>query len=76
MVQGNSACGANTLSTAVCPNGMRVISGGWTLTGWSGNDGHNSPDQSIPGSANTWRIVTGGGNNNGQCLAAVAYCSR
>ncbi|WP_244156970.1 shufflon system plasmid conjugative transfer pilus tip adhesin PilV [Kosakonia radicincitans] len=75
MVQGNSACGANTLSTAVCPNGMRVISGGWTLTGWSGNDGHNSPDQSIPGSANSWRIVTGGGNNNGQCLAAVAYCS-
>lgn len=75
MVQGNSACGANKLSTAVCPNGKRVISGGWTLTGWAGNDGHNSPDQSIPGSANTWRIVTGGGNNNGQCLAAVAYCS-
>lgn len=72
---GNSACGEHGVSKAVCPSGQRVISGGWTLSGWSGNDGRNAPDSSQPISENTWQIVTGGGNSGGQCLRAVAYCA-
>ena len=72
---GNSACGEHGVSQAVCPSGQRVISGGWTLSGWSGNDGRNAPDSSQPISENTWQIVTGGGNSGGQCLRAVAYCA-
>ena len=60
---GNSACGEHG------------VSGGWTLSGWSGNDGRNAPDSSQPISENTWQIVTGGGNSGGQCLRAVAYCA-
>ena len=74
-VQGNSACGWGNVSQAICPTNMRVLSGGWTLTAWSGNDGRNAPDSSQPISATTWQIVTGGGNSGGQCLAAIAYCA-
>ena len=73
-VQGNSACGWGNTSQAICPTNMRVLSGGWTLTAWSGNDGRNAPDSSQPINATTWQIVTGGGNSDSQCLAAIAYC--
>lgn len=72
---GNSACGVHATSYAKCPVGKKVISGGWRVSAWSGNEGQNAPDISMPADESTWLIKTGGGMENGQCLAAVAYCA-
>lgn len=72
---GNNACGVHATSYARCPGARRVISGGWRVSGWSGNVGQNAPDVSMPADESTWLIKTGGGMENGQCLAAVAYCA-
>lgn len=74
-VRGPNACGVHATSYAKCPNGKRVISGGWVVGAWSGNDGQNAPDTNIPADETTWQITTGGGMENGQCLAAIAYCA-
>jgi len=74
-VRGPNACGVHATSYAKCPNGKRVISGGWVIGAWSGDEGQNAPDTNIPADETTWQITTGGGMHDGQCLAAIAFCA-
>src|SRR5471030_532538 len=75
MVSGGAACGAYISSTAYCPAGKQMLSGGFVLSRWGGN-GWNSPDLSTPSSdGNGWQIYTGGGVSGGSCITPVAWCA-
>ncbi|EDH4061005.1 hypothetical protein GDH17_16955 [Salmonella enterica subsp. enterica] len=70
MVQGNDACGKYVYSKAYCPAGKQLISGGFVLSNWTGGNGWNAPDASMPSpSDNGWQIVTGGGVTGGNMYA-------
>ncbi len=75
VVNGNQACGSGQYSKAYCPSGSQMISGGYSLTRWSGGSGWNSPDDSRPSlNENAWLIYTGGGVTGGTCMTAIALC--
>lgn len=77
MVQGNDACGKYVYSKAYCPAGKQLISGGFVLSNWTGGNGWNAPDASMPSpSDNGWQIVTGGGVTGGTCMRAIAWCAK
>ncbi|EHI4420849.1 shufflon system plasmid conjugative transfer pilus tip adhesin PilV [Salmonella enterica] len=77
MVNGNNACGKYIESKAYCPAGKQLISGGYTLSRWTGGSGWNTPDLSMPSpSENAWKIYTGGGVTGGTCMQAIAWCAR
>lgn len=77
MVQGNDACGKYVYSKAYCPAGKQLISGGFHLSNWTGGNGWNAPDLSMPSaSENAWQIVTGGGVTGGTCMRAIAWCAK
>lgn len=77
MVQGNDACGKYVYSKAYCPAGKQLISGGFFLSNWTGGNGWNAPDASMPSpSDNGWQIVTGGGVTGGTCMRAIAWCAK
>ncbi|EGB9568293.1 hypothetical protein H8R37_004504 [Salmonella enterica] len=76
VVNGNQACGSGQYSKAYCPSGSQMISGGYSLTRWSGGSGWNSPDDSRPSlNENAWLIYTGGGVTGGTCMTAIALCT-
>ncbi|EHR5222683.1 shufflon system plasmid conjugative transfer pilus tip adhesin PilV [Salmonella enterica] len=76
VVVGASGCN-KTYSYATCPAGNKLLSGGFSLTYFSGNasNAYNAPDGSFPDVANNRWVVTGAGSNN-NCFAAYAMCSR
>ncbi|EGR7294880.1 shufflon system plasmid conjugative transfer pilus tip adhesin PilV [Salmonella enterica] len=76
VVVGASGCN-KTFSYATCPAGNKLLSGGYSLTYFSGNasNAYNAPDGSFPDVANNRWVVTGAGSNN-NCFAAYAMCSR
>lgn len=76
VVVGASGCN-KTYSYATCPAGNKLLSGGYSLTYFSGNasNAYNAPDGSFPDVANNRWVVTGAGSNN-NCFAAYAMCSR
>lgn len=77
VVSGNNACGRFVNSVAYCPAGKQLISGGYVLSKWSGGNGWNSPDLSMPSpSENAWKIYTGGGVSGGTCMQAISWCAR
>ncbi|EDO1895678.1 shufflon system plasmid conjugative transfer pilus tip adhesin PilV [Salmonella enterica] len=77
VVQGNDACGKYANSKAYCPAGKQLISGGFVLSNWTGGNGWNAPDASMPSpSENAWRLVTGGGVTGGTCMRAIAWCAK
>ncbi|EPW1515416.1 shufflon system plasmid conjugative transfer pilus tip adhesin PilV [Salmonella enterica subsp. diarizonae serovar 48:r:z] len=77
MVSGNDACGKYVYSKAYCPTGKQLISGGYTLSKWTGGSGWNSPDLSMPSpSDNAWQLYTGGGVTGGTCMRAIAWCAK
>lgn len=77
MVHGNDACGKYVYSKAYCPAGKQLISGGFLLSNWTGGNGWNAPDSSMPSpSENAWQIVTGGGVTGGTCMRAIAWCAK
>ncbi|EJQ8459445.1 hypothetical protein NZM84_005088 [Salmonella enterica] len=77
MVSGNDACGKYIHSKAYCPAGKLLVSGGYILSKWTGGDGWNSPDLSMPSaSENAWQIYTGGGVTGGTCMRAIAWCAK
>lgn len=53
MVQGNDACGKYVYSKAYCPAGKQLISGGFILSNWTGGNGWNAPDLSMPSASET-----------------------
>ncbi|XEI91037.1 shufflon system plasmid conjugative transfer pilus tip adhesin PilV (plasmid) [Citrobacter braakii] len=76
MIQGNDACGKYVYSKAYCPAGKQLISG-WVLSNWTGGNGWNAPDSSMPSpSDNAWQLVTGGGVTGGTCMRAIAWCAK
>lgn len=77
VVQGNDACGKYVYSKAYCPAGKQLISGGFVLSNWTGGNGWNAPDASMPSpSENAWQLVTGGGVTGGTCMRAIAWCAK
>ena len=77
MISGNDACGKYVYSKAYCPAGKQLISGGFHLSNWTGGNGWNAPDISMPSpSENAWQIVTGGGVTGGTCMRAIAWCAK
>ncbi|EAM9650395.1 shufflon system plasmid conjugative transfer pilus tip adhesin PilV [Salmonella enterica] len=76
VVVGASGCN-KTYSYATCPAGNKLLSGGYSLTYFSGNasNAYNAPDGSFPDVANNRWVVTGAGSNN-NCFSAYAMCSR
>lgn len=77
MVAGNDACGKYVYSKAYCPSGKALISGGYVLSKWTGGNGWNSPDLSMPSvSDNAWQIYSGGGVTGGTCMRAIAWCAK
>lgn len=77
MISGNDACGKYVYSKAYCPAGKQLISGGFHLSNWTGGNGWNAPDLSMPSpSENAWQIVTGGGVTGGTCMRAIAWCAK
>lgn len=76
VVVGASGCN-KTYSYAACPAGKRLLSGGYSLTYFSGNasNAYNAPDGSYPDVVNNRWVVTGAGSNN-NCFAAYAMCAR
>lgn len=75
LVSGAAACGRYVLSTAYCPAGKQMLSGGYVLSRWGG-DGWNAPDTNTPSpDGNGWQIYTGGGVVGGSCITAVAWCA-
>ncbi|WP_241810725.1 shufflon system plasmid conjugative transfer pilus tip adhesin PilV, partial [Serratia sp. 14-2641] len=74
-ISGGDACGQYNYSTAYCPAGKQLLSGGYILSRWGG-DGWNAPDLTQPtGDGNGWQIYTGGGVAGGSCIQAIAWCA-
>ncbi|QIE99873.1 shufflon system plasmid conjugative transfer pilus tip adhesin PilV (plasmid) [Pantoea stewartii] len=73
---GPSLCNnRNGQSIAYCPQGYRMLSGGYEMTQWFNDDGRNSPDSSYPDASNNAWVVTPPGSSGG-CVHAVAMCGR
>lgn len=73
---GEIKCDNRSSSIAYCPNGYRLLSGGYALTEWgSDNTKRNSPDSAYPRPDINAFVVTPPGSFGG-CGRAVALCGK